>query len=185
MLPGSVITSTGSGIITYYGDARYLQGMPTSQWIDTDVGLGYTSIFSAGNVGVGTTDPRYTLQVGSTNSSSILTEGVGISSSGYIDLTGGINATGVVTATSFAGFGTDITNISADNISTGLLDNARIPANIDKPTGVGIRLGLGSGVNIEKHPFTLDNSSCTLLISIETVAEGLKSRLVTKLYNLT
>ncbi len=63
--------------------------------------------------------------------------------------------------------------------------NEKFIPNIDKPTGVGIRLGLGSGVNIEKHPFTLDNSSCTLLISIETVAEGLKSRLVTKLYNLT
>ena len=49
-----VITSTGSGIVTYYGDARYLQGMPGSQWIDIDVGLGYTSIYAQGNVGVGT-----------------------------------------------------------------------------------------------------------------------------------
>ena len=135
-ISSGIITSTGSGIVTYYGDARYLQGMPTSQWVDTDVGLGFTSVYNTGNVGVGTTDPRYTFQVGATNSSGILTEGVGISSSGYIDLTGGINATGVVTATSFAGFGTDITNISAANISTGLLDNARIPTNINKPTGI-------------------------------------------------
>ena len=28
------------GILTYFGDARNLQGMPTSQWEDKDVGLG-------------------------------------------------------------------------------------------------------------------------------------------------
>ena len=126
-----------TGIVTYYGDARYLQGMPTSQWVDTDVGLGYTSIYSAGNVGVGTTDPRYTLQVGATNSSGVLTKGVGISSSGYIDLTGGINlsSTGIVSAfsfkgpegitASFSGFGTDITSLNADELTSGTIPSNR------------------------------------------------------------
>ena len=57
-----IVTATGSGIITYYGDARFLQGMPTSQWKDMDVGLGFTSIYNEGNVGVGTTDPRFRFQ---------------------------------------------------------------------------------------------------------------------------
>ena len=61
----SGIITAKTGIVTYYGDARYLQGVPTSQWVDIDVGLGYTSIYAAGNVGVGTVDPRFTLQIGS------------------------------------------------------------------------------------------------------------------------
>ena len=33
--------------------------MPTSQWLDKDVGLGYSSIYNAGgNVGIHTNDPR-------------------------------------------------------------------------------------------------------------------------------
>ena len=36
---GIIEATSPSGIVTYYGDARYLQGMPTSQWVDIDVGL--------------------------------------------------------------------------------------------------------------------------------------------------
>ena len=59
-IKSGVITATDpTGIVTYYGDARYLQGMPTSQWLDKDVGLGYSSIYNAGgNVGIHTNDPR-------------------------------------------------------------------------------------------------------------------------------
>ena len=32
-----------------------------------DVGLGFTSIYNEGNVGVGTTDPRFTFQIGPNN----------------------------------------------------------------------------------------------------------------------
>ena len=56
--------------------------------------------------------------------------------------------------------------------------------NIDKPTSVGIRLSLGSGVDIEKSPFTFFSKSSSELSNIETVAEGLKSRLITTLYVL-
>ena len=61
-----IITSTldSVGLVTYYGDGRFLQGLPTSQWVDVDIGLGYTSIYAAGNVGVDTIDPRYKFQVG-------------------------------------------------------------------------------------------------------------------------
>src|SRR5210317_1278218 len=57
--------SVGVGTaVTYYGDGGSLLNLPTSQWVDTDVGLGFTSIYAAGNVGMGTTDPRATVQIG-------------------------------------------------------------------------------------------------------------------------
>ncbi len=91
-----IVTAQGAGILTYFGDARNLQGMPTSQWEDKDVGLGFTSIYNTGgNVGVGTEDPRSTFQVG--NNVDAGEKGVGISS------VGNINATGIVTAPSFIG----------------------------------------------------------------------------------
>ena len=91
-----IVTAQGAGILTYFGDARNLQGMPTSQWEDKDVGLGFTSIYNTGgNVGVGTEDPRSTFQVG--NNADAGEKGVGISS------VGNINMTGIITASSFIG----------------------------------------------------------------------------------
>jgi hypothetical protein len=121
-----IITATStSGIVTYYGDARYLQGMPTSQWVDVDAGLGYTSIYAAGNVGVGTVDPRFTFQVGGNNDVSNFARGVGISS------VGDVRIAGILTVTQFYGWGIGVTGINAgDAISSGTLDNARLPSNI-------------------------------------------------------
>ena len=104
--PAGIVTATSSGIVTYFGDGSNLDGLPTSQWDNVDVGLGYTSIYARGNVGVGTVDPRFTLQVGGNNGLTLV-DGVGINS------TGGILATGVVTATTFKG------NVDGD-ISSGL-----------------------------------------------------------------
>ena len=61
----SGIVTASSGIITFFGDASNLLGMPTSQWEDVNTGFGVTSIYNTGgNVGIATTDPRLTLQVG-------------------------------------------------------------------------------------------------------------------------
>ena len=116
-----IVTAVGSGILTYFGDARNLQGMPTSQWEDKDVGLGFTSIYNTGgNVGVGTEDPRSTFQVG--NNADAGEKGVGISS------VGNINMTGILTASSFIGAvtgdvlgritGDVVGNINSTGIST-------------------------------------------------------------------
>ena len=129
----NISASASSGIITataFYGNGATLSNLPTSQWVDIDVGLGFTSIYAAGNVGVGTTDPRSTLQVGANPNAS--GRGVGFNS------TGDIRASGVVTAYAFVGFGTDITNLNANNITNGTIlntvlptiDNAKLPANI-------------------------------------------------------
>jgi len=120
-----VITATA-----FYGNGATLSNLPTSQWVDIDVGLGFTSIYAAGNVGVGTTDPRNTFQIGANPNTS--GRGVGFNS------TGDVRASGVVTAYAFVGFGTDITNLNADNITNGTIlntflptiNNAKLPSNI-------------------------------------------------------
>ena len=112
-----IVTATGTGILTYFGDASNLLGMPTSQWEDVDVGLGFTSIYNTGgNVGVGTEDPRTTVQVGGNVDAA--QRGVGISSAGNI------NASGIITASSFVG---DLTG----NIVSGSTFSGNIDLNAD------------------------------------------------------
>ena len=120
---GTGITiSPQSGIISatfFRGDASQLANLPTSQWVDVDPGLGYTSIYNVGPVGVGTTNPVHALQIGADVNNG--GNGVGINSGGHIRLSG------IVTAGSFVGSGAGITAISANNISEGTLDAARLP----------------------------------------------------------
>jgi hypothetical protein len=114
--------SDNTGIITatsYYGDGSTLSNLPTSQWVDVDVGLGFTSIYAQGYVGIATNDPRYVLQVG--GKVNLGQNGVGINSNGNIV------ASGVITASSFVGQGPYITAINADNITAGTLSNDRLP----------------------------------------------------------
>ena len=118
---GFITATDPTGIVTYYGDARFLQGMPTSQWIDKDVGLGFTSIYNRGFVGVATDDPRFTLQVAGGISTTAFNYGVGIHSSGDI------YATGIVTAYSFTGIGSELTLLDGANIELGTISNDRLP----------------------------------------------------------
>ena len=111
----SGIVTASSGIITFYGDARFLQGMPTSQWEDTNTGLGVSSIYNTGGtVGIATTNPVFALQVGNDPNSG--QSGVGIGSFGDIKVSG------VITATSFSGnLDGDITgNISGGTVISGV-----------------------------------------------------------------
>ena len=63
---GTAISITGGGIkaTNFYGDGATLSNLPTSQWEDVNLGLGFTSIYAIGNVGIATTDPRQSFQVG-------------------------------------------------------------------------------------------------------------------------
>ena len=146
-----IVTATGTGILTYFGDASNLQGMPTSQWEDVDVGLGFTSIYNTGgNVGVGTEDPRTTVQVGGNVDAG--ERGVGISS------VGNINAAGIITAASFVG---DLTgNIVSGSTFSGNIDlNADLDVdghtNLDNVSVAGVTTFSGN-VDIDAHTF-LDN----------------------------
>lgn len=109
----SGIISASSGIITYYGDGGGLFNIPTSQWIDVDPGYGYSSIYSAGQVGIGTMKPDYWFQVGRNPD---VSNGVGFNSSGDI------KASGIITASSFRGplTGTITGNLTGNVNSTGL-----------------------------------------------------------------
>ena len=111
----SGIITAVSGVVTFYGDGSTLSNIPTSQWVDVDVGLGFTSIYAAGNVGVGTTDPRSTLQIGGNPATQ---SGIGINS------TGDINATGIITATDF--YGTLRGRVKGDINSTGISTFSRL-----------------------------------------------------------
>ena len=95
-ISSGIITAV-TGVVTFYGDGAGLINIPSSQWVDVDVGLGFTSIYSQGNVGVGTNDPRFSFQVGG-QPGVLGHEGVGINSR-----TGDVISTGVVTATTFSG----------------------------------------------------------------------------------
>ena len=112
---GAAITMYPSaGIISatqIHGDGRNLINIPTSQWTDINAGLGFTSIYNSGFVGVSTNDPRFTLQVGGNNDLTTFANGVGINSSG------GIVATGVITATNFKG------DVQGDSIVGNLVGN--------------------------------------------------------------
>ena len=122
-ISSGIITASGAGVVTYYGDGGSLLNLPTSQWIDANPGLGFTSIYAQGNVGVGTVDPRFLFQVsGNTNTTLAgFVSGVGINSEGSI------LATGIVTASKFVGVGSDLTGLNASSIAYGTISNDRIP----------------------------------------------------------
>ncbi len=115
--PAGIVTSSSAGIVTFYGDGQYLENVPTSQWTNTNVGLGYTSIYARGNVGVNTVDPRFSFQVGGNNNVSSFSKGVGINSSGDVVATGIITATSVKADLSgnVSGGIATITQIETDN----------------------------------------------------------------------
>ena len=175
-IKSGIVTAEGAGIVTFYGDARFLQGMPTSQWQDVDVGLGYTSIFNTGgNVGVGTTDPRATVQIGGDVDSS--QEGVGISS------VGNIKATGIVTASSFVGNLTG--NITSATTISGNVDiNADIDVdghtNLDNVSVAGFTT-VAQDLNVDGHT-NLDNVS---VAGVSTFTGLLKANGQTGLNNVS
>ena len=164
-----IITAEGAGIVTFFGDARFLQGMPTSQWEDIDVGLGYTSIFNTGgNVGIATNDPRFTLQVGGKVDAG--QEGVGISS------VGNVRVSGIVTAVSFVG---DLTGniVSASTFSGDIDLNADIDVdghtNVDNVSISGVttstgNIDLNADLDVDGHT-NLDNVSIS---GVTTFASG-------------
>ena len=174
-IKSGIITAQGAGIVTFFGDARFLQGMPTSQWQDVDVGLGYTSIFNTGgNVGIATTDPRSGLQIG--NNVDAGQKGVGISSAGNI------NASGIISATSFVG---DFTGniVSPSTFSGNVTLNADFDVdghtNLDNVNIAGVttfasgtvfdaNLDVNSDIDVDGHT-ELDNVNVSGIATIQNL----------------
>ena len=97
--------------------------MPTSQWIDVDAGLGFTSIYNRGFVGISTIDPRFDLQIGGSADTSLagFTTGVGISSIGNVLITG------ITTSGTFVGIGSELQDLNASRITYGTIGTERLP----------------------------------------------------------
>jgi len=144
---GTGINMNSSGVITatsFKGDGSTLSNLPTSQWTDVNIGAGVTSIYNSGSVGVGTTDPVYQFQVGKNPDNST---GVGI------DSTGNINATGVVTATTFSGNLTgNVTGNITGNITASTLNVSGVSTVNDDVNFIGA----ASTIQFDKSDNSLD-----------------------------
>jgi hypothetical protein len=123
---GSAITfspSTGAvSATTFYGSAAGLTGfyaVATDGWY---IDSGNSGIFTSFKVGIGTTNPQYSFQVGQNPSTG---NGFSVDS-----VTGNVKTTGIITATRFSGPGDEVTSINASLIASGTLNNARLPQNI-------------------------------------------------------
>ena len=157
----SGIVTASSGIITFYGDARFLQGMPTSQWEDTNTGLGVSSIYNTGGtVGIATTNPVFTFQVGNDPNSG--QSGVGIGSFGDIKVSG------VITATTFSGnlsgdVTGDVTGAITGNINSGLATITQINATNINVSGLSTFAGITSVTGPILHSNQLDISGISTM----------------------
>ena len=124
---GSGITMYAStGIVSataFYGSAVGLTGfyaVATDGWYIDSANSG---IFTSFKVGIETTNPQYSLQVGQ---DPLTGNGFAVDA-----ITGNVNTTGTITANLFGGSGASLTTLNASNISSGTLDNARLPSNIN------------------------------------------------------
>jgi len=126
---GTAISITSGGIkaTNFYGDGATLSNLPTSQWTDINTGLAFTSIYAQGNVGIATTEPLQSFQVG--GSPDVAGKyGVGINS------IGNIKATGIITASSFVGaIAGPVTGDVVGNVTGNLTGNVtgNITGNVD------------------------------------------------------
>ena len=112
-IKSGIITSSGAGVVTFFGDGSNLINLPTSQF--TTVGGGSTDLFVIPNVGIATTNPSFNLQIGNNVDSG--GKGVGINS------LGDIKASGIITATGFVGNLTG--NVVGNSDTATSLQNAR------------------------------------------------------------
>jgi hypothetical protein len=122
---GSGITlNSSTGIVSataFYGSAVGLTSIYAIAVDGWYINAGTISTIS--KVGIGTDIPNYSLQVGL---DPITGNGLSVD-----EITGNVNTTGIITASSLGGLGTNITNLNASNIASGTLDNARLPQNIN------------------------------------------------------
>ncbi|MBA87507.1 MAG: hypothetical protein CMB29_05540 [Euryarchaeota archaeon] len=161
----NIILDATSGVMTattFKGDGSSLSNIPTSQWVDVNLGAGVTSIYNDGSVGVGTTNPANPFQVGGNPNNGI---GVGISTSGNI------KASGIITATTFSGsFSGDLTgNVVGDVTGTAttatLANTATLAVNAQGLTGnpsVSVTNVNASGVGTFPTLVTTDLNTVTL-----------------------
>ena len=178
-IPNSGIVTATTGILTYYGDGSKLRNLPTSQWINVNVGGGFTSIYAQGYVGVSTNNPTYAFQVGGTSNLNNFVNGVGINS------LGSIYATGIITASNFIGTftgnGSNITQLNASNISSGNIGNSYLPSNISISGIITASSLYGNLIGIAN---TANSISTTANISVNSISSSYSNLGITTTNNL-
>lgn len=110
--------TAASGVVTYYGDGSQLSDLPTSQWVDVDTGIGVSSVYNGGNVGIATLVPQFQLQVGGNPEQGF---------DGFAVNYGNVYVSGAMTAFRFVGDGALLTDLNADELTSGIVTQARIP----------------------------------------------------------
>jgi len=166
---GSAITfnpSTGAArATTFYGSAAGLTGIYALAVDGWYVNTG--NISTTSKVGIGTTLPYYSLQVGL---DPLTGNGLSVDA-----ITGDVNTTGIITAYSFTGFGTNLQGLNATNITNGTLSNSRLSQDISVSgivtaysfTGFGTNLQGLNATNITNG--TLSNSRLPQDISVSGI----------------
>ena len=112
------------------------------------------TISTTSNVGIGTTNPQGSLQIGTA---------ITFSSSGNA------NYAGIVTASSFSGSGVNLTSLTATQL-TGTIDNARLPTNINV-SGV-VTASSGFVGNITGIASTANSITNTANITVNSINSG-------------
>jgi hypothetical protein len=163
---GSGITfnaSTGAArATTFFGSAAGLTGIYAIAVDGWYINAG--TISTTSKVGIGTDFPNYSLQVGL---DPLTGNGLSVDA-----ITGNVNTTGIITATRFSGPGDGVTDLNASVITSGTLNNARLPQDISVSgivtaysfTGFGTNLQGLNATNITNG--TLNNSRLPQNISI-------------------
>ena len=120
---GSGITfvpSTGAvRATTFYGSAAGLTGfyaVATDGW---SVNSAISGIFTSFSVGIGTTNPEYSFQIGQNPSNG---NGFCVDS-----ISANVRTTGIITAGYFSGNGSSLTSLNATNITSGTISNSYLP----------------------------------------------------------
>ena len=132
-IKAGIITGEAGDIVTYFGDGSNLLNLPTSQWEDTNAGFAVSSIYNRGStVGIATTNPQSTLQVGNDPNNGQI--GVGIASAGHIKVSGAITAT--TYSGDFAGTVSGTTT-GKINVTSGIstFNNVQVSGIITAPSG--------------------------------------------------
>jgi len=161
---GSAITfypSTGIVSATaFYGSAAGLTGfyaVAVNGWYVDNANSG---IFTSFKVGIGTTNPQHSLQVGQNPSTG---NGFSVDSA-----TGNVKTTGIITASSFSGDGASLTTLNASNISSGTLNNARLPSNVS----VGIITANSFNGSLTGTATTASSITSTANITVNSINSG-------------
>lgn len=162
-----------TGVVTatsFSGSASGLTGIYAIAVDGWYIDSGNSSISTTFNVGIGTTNPQGSLQVGS-----------GI----ILNSNGSATYSGVVTASNFTGSGSNLTSLTATQL-TGTIDNARLPSNINvsgiitaqtnfRGNLVGIAstaLSLSGTPNISVANITANNYNSSGILTSTTISSG-------------